>query len=99
MRLRRDGQYENNMIFINKYLLTVVITYLSSAVPPRLSPLLQHISIFVVSVNDKPITSMGKKDDGNDDDDDDDIAINCDGNGAVILVLLSHRRRSCWREY
>ncbi len=44
---------------------------------------------------------MGMKDDGNDDDNDgdDDIAINCDGNGAVILVLLSHRRRSCWREY
>ena len=42
---------------------------------------------------------MGKKDDGNDDDDDDDIAINCDGNGAVIPGLLSHRRRSCWREY
>ena len=44
---------------------------------------------------------MGKKDDGNDDDNDgdDDIAINCDGNGVVILVLLSHRRRSCWREY
>ena len=44
---------------------------------------------------------MGKKDDGDDDDagDDDDndgIAINCDGNGAVIP---SHRRRSCWREY
>ena len=42
---------------------------------------------------------MGKKDDGNDDDDDNDIAINCDGNGAVIPVLLSHRRCSCWREY
>jgi hypothetical protein len=51
---------------------------------------------------------MGKKDDGKDDDDDDDdddndddaIAINCDGNaGVVIPVLLSHRRRSCWREY
>ena len=99
MRSRRDGQYENNMILINKYLLTVVITYLSCPLYHRLSPLLQHISIFVVSVNDKPITSMGKKDDGNDDDDDNDIAINCDGNGAVIPVLLSHRRCSCWREY
>ena len=45
---------------------------------------------------------MGKKDDDDDDDDDDgdgdDIAINCDGNGAVIPGLLSHHRRSCWRE-
>ena len=38
---------------------------------------------------------MGKKDDGNDDgnddddDDDDDIAINCDGNGAVIRCYLA----------
>ena len=29
---------------------------------------------------------MGKKDDG---DDDDDIAINCDGDGAVIPVLAT----------
>ncbi len=26
------------------------------------------------------------------------VAIDCDGNGAVIPGLLSHRRRSCWRE-
>ena len=42
----------------------------------------------MVGVDNKPRTSMGKKDDDNDDGDDDDIAINCDGNVVVVVEII-----------
>jgi hypothetical protein len=39
---------------------------------------------------------MGKKDDGNDNNDS--IAINCNGNGAVIPVLATVGTHAHWRD-